>query len=275
MPTILHDFLLAEPEPRPALIGRGILPERTKLIIGGAPKIGKSYIVLNVALGLASGTPLFGAKYRSGVPVFPVPHAVRVLYVEQEIGDSSLRKRLRALITADHAAELELYLKSRDTKMRMDTPEGRDFLDAEIGACKPRVVIIDPLAKFHLSDENSAQHMGAVMRVADHWIEEHGCAVIIVHHTGHPNPQFPRRGGDRLRGSTAVYGDADTIISVDRQSPATTKEPIFKLDFETRHDEPLEPVYIKKLKSGMISYLGEDYGEVQTRELAPAAYKDL
>jgi len=51
------------------LIGRGILPLQSKLILGGSAKVGKSYVVLNLGLALAEGAPIFDAKYPNGTPV--------------------------------------------------------------------------------------------------------------------------------------------------------------------------------------------------------------
>jgi hypothetical protein len=258
------------------VIGRGVLPKAGKLVVGGKPKANKSFILINIALDLALGQPLFNAFYRPGQPVFPVYKQNRVLYIENEIGDNGLQDRLKPITEGLDIAGTNFFIKSRDMGMRMDTEEGRALITAEIAQVRPDVTIIDPLAKFHLSDENSAQHMGAVMRVGDHWIEDYGTSLIYIHHTGHYNPQNPRRGGDQLRGSTAIFADADSIILVERKSAANCKEPVLELNFELRRGEPLDPIYVKRLRNGRVVYQGEDLLPFQEHEAGPPrAYGNL
>jgi RecA-family ATPase len=240
------------------LIGRGLLPKKGQFIMGGAPKIGKSFIVLNIGIDLAFGTALFGAFYSQNKPVFPVYQPCRVLYCENEIGEQKLQERFRQILGERDAKDLPLFIKSRDMEMRMDEPEGRAFLKEQIVSVRPDVLILDPLAQFHLQDENSSQHMGAIMRVGAGWIEDYGLSIIYIHHTGHGNPQYPRRGGDKLRGSSAIFAAADSIMLVDRLSAMSVREPEYRLDFELRHGEAMDAIYIKKLRNGTIRYEGEN-----------------
>lgn len=266
MAELLNDFLEKVFEAQPMLVGRGILPRQGKLIIGGAPKANKSYIAINMALDLALGQPLFNAFYSENKPVFPVYKRNKVLYIENEIGEIGLQERVKAITGGCDMAGIWLYIKSRDMGLRMDTPDGRALITAEIEQVKPDVVILDPLSKFHLSDENSAQHMSAVMRVGDHWVEDFGTSLVYIHHTGHPNPLNPRRGGDKLRGSTAIFADADAIILVDRKSAQNAKEPVLELSFELRRGEPMDPVYVKRMRSGVVRYEGENLAMHQRQQ---------
>ena len=238
-----------------------------KLVIGGKPKANKSYLVINMALDMALGQPIFRAFYSENKPVFPVYRRNKVLYFENEIGEIGLQERLRAITGGSDMGGCELYIKSRDMHLRLDTDEGRAKMTVEIAAVQPDVVILDPLAKYHLSDENSAQHMGMLGRVVDHWVEDFGISVIYIHHTGHADPKHPRRGGDQLRGSTALFADADSVIIVERKSSESTKEPIIELSFELRRGEPMEPVYVKRLRSGVVRYEGENlFAQERERE---------
>ena len=271
--------LLTRPVPAiPYIIGRGVLPVRGKMVIGGPPKANKSFIVLNMALNLVRGENIFGATFMNKTPVMPVKRKWRVLYFEQEMGELGLQERFRGkdstiggLITPAQSAGLELFLKSRDMSLRLDTDEGRKFIYHEVDTIKPDVVIFDPLAKFHLSDENSAQQMGAIMRAGDRLIENYGCAVVYIHHTGKENMEFPKRGGDRLRGSSAIFADCDTFIDVARKSSPHAKEPVLRLEFELRRGEPMDPVSVRRRRNGVCEYLGEYWEEKEdeTKQAPP------
>jgi RecA-family ATPase len=257
MAEILSEFMSRETSKIPHIIGRGVLPVKGKMIIFGDPKTNKSYVALNIGLALARGKNIFDATCRSGAVLLPVSEPYSVLYVEQEIGEDGLRERLKTM-TAE-CGEVPFYIKTRDLDLRMDTRQGREAIHAEIEAVRPKVIILDPLAKFHLSDENSAQQMSAVMRVGDHWIEEFDIALIYIHHAGKETAFVSRKGGQRLRGSSALFGDADALVEVIRKSASHHKEPVLELNFELRRGEPLPPLYLKRLKTGICQWLGEDY----------------
>jgi RecA-family ATPase len=282
----LEDFITKVFKPQPHLIGRGIMPAGGKIIIGGEAKSNKSWIVLNILLDLVRGRPIFGAIYKSGKQVMPVIQPYRALYLDQELGEQGLRERLTGtegkpgLISGVDCKGLNLYVKPKDTGMRLDTPEGRDFVDGELTVSRPDVVFADPLTKFHLSDENSSQEMSAVLRAADHIIEKHGCAMCFVHHTSKPFKDDIKQGGNRLRGSSAIFGDIDTFIEVSRLSHEHHPEPILRLDFTLRRGEPMEPLFVRRRRDGTVEWQGEDFAFGQTssenKESYPRSkYKDL
>ena len=265
MAEILKTFLEKEFVAQPYIIGRGVLPVGGKCIIAGSPKANKSFVVLNIMLDLVRGRSIFGATYRNGSAVLPVGQPWRVLYLEQELGEQGLLERLRGkegrpgLATELEAEGLELFVHPRDTGMRLDTPEGRDYINGIVGDVKPNVTVMDPMAKFHLSDENSAQEMGAVLRVADHLVEDFGTAVVLVHHIGKQNDDNPRRGGDRLRGSSAIFGDVDTVCEVTRKSNEHHPEPILELSFELRRGEPMDNLFVQRKRDGSVEWMGEGF----------------
>lgn len=256
-------FLEKEFPVQPYHIGRGILPHQSKMVIGGSPKANKSWIAMNMAIDLALGRDLFGAYYKNGTPVFPVVRACRVLYIEQEIGDLGLQQRLKGvdgkpgLLTGASTKLMEFLIKTRDTEMRLDKDTGRDLLYNEVKSVKPDVVILDPMAKFHLLDENSSQEMAVVGRVGDHFIEDTGCSVVWVHHASKPPSsamENPRTGGDRLRGSSAIFADVDTVMLVDLKSSEKAVEPVISLDFILRRGTPVGQIYVRRLKDGKIHF---------------------
>jgi len=255
--VLLYDFLQETPKPLPMVVGKGLLPVSGKMVLAGAPKSNKSWVAINMALAMARNRPVFEGIAANGEWILPTYKKSRVLYLEQEVGPDGLRNRLGGILAGELDPSIELFIKSRDMMMRLDTEEGRKLIDKEVDEVKPDVTIFDPLAKFHLLDENSAQHMGAIMRAGDKLVEKYGTALIYIHHTGKDpaDPDQARRGGNRLRGSSAVFADVDTLVLVDRQGAANAKEPTLKLEFEIRQGEPLDPLYVKRDKNGVCKYL--------------------
>lgn len=268
---LLADFLTKEIEAPVNIIGRGLLPVESKLEIIGKPKLGKSFLVLNIALDLVQGRNLFGAQYPNGMPVFPVTGKHRVLYIEKEIGQYSLRDRLKSMSTGLDLSNLDLFVTPRDSKMSFSIKQGA-AIEAEIAEIRPKVVILDPWAKFHSLQENDNAEMSLILSRIDELIEKYHCAFIIVHHEGHSG-EFPRSGLDAGRGATSIAGDMDSGIHFTRISSKSAKEPTFELDFDTRHGAPIENIRLKKLESGLFIYAGSA-GEHEDDKVTQTALSD-
>lgn len=262
MAETLLDFLSKPVTHQPMLIKRGVLPLAGKAIIGGLPKSNKSFVALNIIKALAEGSAVFGAYYSEGVPVLGVTKPCKVLYIEQEIGADGLRERLLGMSHGE-IENLPIFIKTRDTKLQLDSPAGQAAIRKELDEVKPDVLVMDPLAKFHVQDENSAQFMGAIMRVGDKFIEDYGCAIIYIHHTGKPSDdpekERGRRGGNRLRGSSAIFADVDTFIEVSNLSGEQASEPVLKLSFEIRRGKPIPPILVRRREDGNCTYHGESF----------------
>jgi hypothetical protein len=90
--------------------------------------------------------------------------------------------------------------------------------DIESMPVKPKLIIIDTLARATPGmDENCAGDMSRFISTCDYMKRNFGCAVLIVHHTGH-------RESNRARGSSALKGAMDFEIktTIDRRKSLIT-----------------------------------------------------
>jgi RecA-family ATPase len=216
----LRDLLASPVVGVPSYIGNGVLPKRGRMIIGGQPAIGKSMLVLNLAYDLASGRPLFGFTYhdksRPGQAVLPVHEPVRVLYVEQEIGEFALQERFALLHEArkDDVALDNIWWHTMDWDLQLDRKQASDQWNNLILSAAPNVVIIDPYSQFHTSDENDSGDMGLVLTNLNKLMVAHDISIVVVHHFGKPG-ETSRYGMHRFRGSSAITAWADTRLTLD------------------------------------------------------------
>jgi hypothetical protein len=67
-----------------------------------------------------------------------------------------------------------------------------------------KLVVIDTLARHMKGEENSNRDMSAFIAAVDTIREEHGCTVLIIHHTGHSTDK-----SNRARGASAFYASLD------------------------------------------------------------------
>lgn len=224
---------------RPALVGSGlsglILPG-TFVITGGRAKIGKSAMVVNREIQRALGRPFLGFPTAPG----------RTLYIQAEIPEPQLKERIALMLSGGpdgriDAEELRGRLITVTRRgLYIDTPAGFDAVRRLVEQYEPDHLSIDPLARFMSGEENSTTDMGKVVAVADRLIQEYGVAFELVHHTGHAVKGDPRRGGDRLRGSSALFAAADSTMMLDRA------EDVWTLSFELRLVREIAPMTLSR-----------------------------
>jgi hypothetical protein len=162
----------------------------------GAPKCGKSFLLLRLAYGLARGLGMWQRE-----PARPI----RLLYVAAE-GEGGFAGRLLALATElGDAGDHFRYFAQRVTV----GPPGTDLADAIQAALDMRadLIVLDTLARtFGEGDENAARDMGGFVGAVDRMREATGAHVAVIHHA--------TKEGGSSRGSGALVGAADLIVKV-------------------------------------------------------------
>ena len=185
--------------PPPEWLIDGIMPCRGLIGLYGPPGIKKSFLALDFAMSVGSGTPWAGRTVKRGP----------VLYIAAE-GGSGMGKRAQAwLIDRQQTTSsvvwllnsLPIYGKSEQIDYVMEK------IHDEV-QIHPRLVVIDTLARCFDGNENEQEDMGRFVAGADRFRTEFDAVVIVVHHT--------RLDGDRERGNTAFRGAADTMLSLER-----------------------------------------------------------
>lgn len=180
----------------PLWVVPGLLPEGLA-ILAGRPKIGKSWLALNIAVAVASGGVALGQiKVEKGY----------VLYLALEDGPRRLKSRLASVLQGGEApAGLYFYTEFP----RLDNG-GLQALEEVIQAHNAKLVIIDTLAKMRppgRRNGNVYQEDYAVMGGLKALADRYNVAVLVLHHQ---NKQGYLDILDSVSGSTGVTGAADT-----------------------------------------------------------------
>src|SRR5207248_655440 len=135
--------------------------------------------------------------------------------------------------------------------------------------------IVDPLAKHMTGDENSTRDMGRVVSFLDELIQTYGLTVIVVHHTGKPARDDPREGGQRLRGSSALFAAADSVLLLEGAAPA------FVLSFQLRHAAEPAPLLLQRTdqlwfeRAELAAVIGDELRTVAELAGDGKRYRDL
>jgi len=200
------DEIMAEQEPAEWLI-KNYLEQGKLAEIYGPSDTYKSFIAISMMLSAATGLSWFGNEVKVSGPT---------LYICGE-GRLGIRKRLKAWAIDAGFIKAPVYVSR--TSAAITDPDSLREIDAAISKIPsgpPVFVVIDTLARnFGAGDENSTADMGRFVAGLDHIKDRHGCAVLVVHHTG-------LAATDRDRGSSVLKGSVDFQYSVKRGTDTVT-----------------------------------------------------
>jgi len=212
--------------PEPEWLVEGVLPAASLTTLYGAPGSAKSFLALDAALCIATGTKFHGAPVRSGRVVYSLGEGIR-----------GLKWRIEAWCLAHPTADKELIrsnfvvipravhlLEDYDVSMLFNTIERESSVD---------LLIIDTVARALVGgDENSAGDMGRAVAVCDKVRDMTGSSTLLVHHTD--------AAGTKARGSTALPGASDCMIRMGKDP----NQNVISINCTKMKDsEPFKPVY--------------------------------
>lgn len=173
-------------------------------LLAGAPKSCKTWLALDLAVSVATGTPCLGT----------LPNRTRgpVLLFAAEDAQPILRRRLEALAAVRDRTlrDLELSIIVAST-LRLDTERDQERLDATLAAVHPVLLVLDPLIRLHALDENSSRDVSSLLSYFRRIQREHHVALLLVHHM---RKNGNGMAGDSLRGSSDLHawGDANLYL---------------------------------------------------------------
>jgi hypothetical protein len=184
----------------------GILPEGATLLVS-RPKLGKSWIVLDLALATAAGRFTLGELK---------PFQGDVLYLALEDGKRRLQRRLTKLLpTFTEAWPTGLQIATEWP--RADQSGLSDIEQWITSRQNPRLIVIDTLAQFRRVSSGKTQvYADDYAAIADlqKLASTHNVAIVIVHHDrkAEADDVF-----DTVSGTLGLTGAADTILIMKRQ----------------------------------------------------------
>lgn len=186
--------------PDPMFLIEGLIEERGLAVLYSLPKLGKTFIVLDWCLCVATGRPWLGR------PVIKGP----VVYVCAE-GVGGLPKRYRALYThyGLKAPPPDFYTITRGVNLLDTTSVAEAIAAVEALDVQPALIVLDTYARSMVGgEENSAKDTGRVIEAFDRLRFTLNSAVLCNHHTG--------KDGGSERGSGALRGAADTMLMLNK-----------------------------------------------------------
>lgn len=177
-------------------------------VIGGAPKCAKTWLGLDLALSVATGTACLG-KY-------VVPRAGPVLVYLAEDALPVVRERVQGM--ARHRGldldGVEIHVITAPT-LRLDRGPHRERLMETAKRIRPRLLLLDPLVRLHGIDENHATEVAGLLAYFRSLQRRLDVSVVLVHHT-RKNAPGGVASGQGLRGSSDLHAFGDSNLYLRR-----------------------------------------------------------
>jgi len=242
--------LLSDTSPMPTdIIAPRVLTPGGLLVLGGAPKVGKSDFLMSMLVHMAAGVPFLG---------FTPPHPLRVFYLQAEIQYHYLRERLQNLKldkAVIEAASDRLFVTPK-LKMFLDekgVARVAEALREEFADAPPDIICIDPIRNLFDSgpDGGGENDNDAMMFFLTERVERlreavaPDCGIILAHHTKKINRKAV--GEDpfqALSGASALRGFYTSGLLMHRPDEDSS---LRRLEIELRNGPSLATKLIDKV----------------------------
>jgi len=201
-------------EPKPELIG-GVLRGGQKMLISGASKAGKTCLLMELALAMATGREWLGFPCRKS----------KVLFVNMELEEYTAVSRFSQICDSWgmdwrrwKSGDLDLYLLTL-RGLGMSLRDLQRYLKAdadnraELGIEPYEVIIIDPIYKLLDGEENSMAAVKDFCSAMDWICSALDVAVIYSHHHS-KGTKGNVRAMDRSSGSGVFARDPDALLDL-------------------------------------------------------------
>lgn len=204
---------LASSGPQTQWLVEDLWTEQAVGILGGEPKCCKSFLALDVAVSVASGT----ACLRQ----FPVRRSGPVLLFPAEDSLAVVRQRLEGIAAAAQVpfASLPVQVITAPS-LRLDTATDRLRLSQTVQEQHPVLLVLDPLIRLHRVDENDATQIAALLSYLRELQRQFQLAVLLVRHARKDSQSS--RPGQALRGSSELHGWGDSNLYLRRKGSQLT-----------------------------------------------------
>jgi hypothetical protein len=220
------------PMAKPKPLITNLLDCGSRILFGGGSKTFKTWLQCDLAVSLAAGAPWLGFE----------THQVRVLYVNLELKEYYIQKRLAEIRSARDISLAESALFVWNLR---GVAISREQLCTELlSICIELgidIVFVDPFYKLlnHLEDENNQTHMGAVLRSFDQINQQDITSAFGIHFS--KGNQASKEPEDRISGAGTIARDADDIITLTKHEENLA----FTLDFIIRDHPPIDSFVIR------------------------------
>jgi len=208
---ITYRTIMQESLPPIDWLVEGMIASDDRVIVYGESGSYKSWLLLHLGLHIAAG--------KRWLEEFAIPQAKGVLYVDEEMSERLLRRRIKRLgLGAELDGEDIPFQALSHGGIKLDEQGAVRLLAlSEENRFNPDVIIIETMRRVIVGSELNVDDVGRFwaniepLRLA-------GKTVIVSHHMRKPSQHGVNQTRYRASGSTDILGGADTVFSIMRRS---------------------------------------------------------
>lgn len=206
-----------DPQELPYLV-KDLIAEKTNIMLASAPKVGKSNLVADLALAIASGQEFLGRKTKKGVVVYVDAEGIKTDTMNRFIGAAQIRKcpeALRNIFVFFCAPRISVIPTGTNRDEEFDTTRLVEHVKFQLGEQghsfdSVRLVILDTLHATVIGKVNEQAEISNYMRALTLIREELNCSTLFCHHT-------TRDDDTRYSGSVNIEGNVSTHLVLARR----------------------------------------------------------
>src|SRR5262249_29495282 len=198
----------------PLWLVEGLWGARSVGVIGGAPQCAKTWLGLDLALSVATGTACLGQS------AVPQPGPVLVDLAEAALPVVRRRGAGMARQRGIDLAGIEMHVITAPV-LRLDREPDRTRLLETTRRLRPRRLVLDPLVRLHGIDEDHAGEVAALLAYFRALQRQLDVSVLLVHHA-RKNAAGGATAGPGLRGSGDIpsFGGSNLDLRPAPEHPA-------------------------------------------------------
>jgi RecA-family ATPase len=223
-------------------------------ILGGEPKLGKTFLAVEFAFAVATGLPALGCykTHQSGP----------VLFYCAEGSISALRARFDgiALARSFDIQQLNVFLIDVPV-IQLDKEKDLNRLHLTIEQCRPKLLILDPFVRLMgRTDENSSAEVSEILAALRTIQRTYDLAILLVHHARKSPASIPALA---FRGSSDFAAWSDSNLFLARRNQQLV------LILEHRSAESKEPILLSFVKKPAVHFVPIQHATLNTKNDEP------
>ena len=201
LPSLSMNELYEKVYPGKPPVVEGLLFPGVYLFVG-APKVGKSFLMAQLAYHVSKGLPLWGYEVRQGA----------VLYMALEDDYPRLQGRLYRMFGEDSAADLHLSIYAKQLNSGLEEQLKRFVREHQ----DTRLIIIDTLQKIREAGAEKYSYADdyKVITSLKRFADGTGVCLLLVHHT---RKQQADDKFDMISGTNGLMGAADGAFLLQKE----------------------------------------------------------
>ena len=202
----------------------GIIPEAGVGIMIAAPKVGKTRVAIEMALGLATGVRPLGLSvlHQTNVGFFSLEDGEHLFAERLDIGMRHQRRKFHWEGSMSYkngeiwwAPQTKMGLRTQFSQMDLTQEKDKQRLHLTIERQELKLVIIDTLSmaigNANVSDQKD---MNAILKDLRKIARATGCAIMFIHHTRKRVFEKGETIQETILGSTALHAWCDFIMNL-------------------------------------------------------------